>query len=344
MKQPFYMTVGGRLRRHQHSLVIERTDPEAPDAPPIRLPVPIEQVSAVYALGEVDLNAKLVGLLARHGVLLHFFDYYGNYTATLYPRPRQLSGRLHVLQATHYLRPKRRLRLVRSVLDVALANMRRVLLYYRRSPADAQALEAAAATLAECRARLRDTTAQEALLGLEGHARHVYYGAWNALGLAGTPFAFIRRTRRPPGDPLNALISFGNSLCYTTVLRQLHQTALDPTISYLHEPADRRFSLALDLSELFKPVLVDRAILRLLRTGRLTARHFTPREGGVYLNEVGRRRFVEHWDERLQRTFHHRELDRPVRYEEWIRMAAHALVNHLNDPLPHPFRTFRLRW
>ena len=345
MKQPFYMTVGGRLRRRRHSLVVERSDPEAPDAPPLRIPVPIEQVSAVYALGEVELNAKLVGLLARHGVLLHFFDYYGHYTATLYPRAGQLSGRLHVLQAAHYLRPKRRLHLARAVLDVALYNMLRVLKYYRRAPADAAALEAACDALTGCRARLRQAPDPDALRGLEGQARAVYYRAWNAaLGLDAGPFAFTRRSRRPPADPVNALISFGNGLCYAAVLQQLYRTALDPTIAYLHEPGDRRFSLALDLSELFKPVLVDRSILRLLHSGRITERHFEPREGGVYLNEVGRRRFVEHWDERLQRTFHHRELDRPVRYESWIHMACHALVRHLNDPEPQPFRHFKMRW
>ncbi len=347
MKQPFYMTVGGRLRRHRHSLVIERTDPETPDGPPLRLPVPVEQVEAIYAFREIDLNSKLVGLLARHGVLLHFFDYYGHYTATLYPRAAQISGRVHVLQAAHYLRPRRRLRLARALARAALANMRRVLRYYRnRLPEDAQTpLDEAARLLREHRDRLSEAADVGEIFGLEGAARAAYYQAWNALpGLGDGPFRFTRRTRRPPQDPLNALISFGNTLCYALVLQKIYQTALDPAIAYLHEPGDRRFSLALDLSELFKPLLVDRTILTMVRSGRIRERHFKPHNGGVYLDETGRRRFLEHWDRRLQRTFFHKPLKRRVRYDELPLMACHELLRHLNDPKNHPFKGFHMKW
>jgi len=347
VKQPYYLTVGGRLRRRRRSLVLERADPDAPeDAPPKRLPIPIEQVDALYALGEVDLNSKLVGLLARHGVLLHFFDYYGNYTATLYPRAGQLSGRLHVLQAAHYLRPKRRLCLARAFARAALFNMRRVLRYYRRRlPEDARRrLDEACRLLGDQRDRLAHASDVDEVFGLEGAARNAYYRAWNALpGIGEGPFAFTRRSRRPPRDPLNALISFGNTLCYAAVLQKIYHTALDPTIAYLHEPGDRRFSLALDLSEIFKPLLVDRTIFSLIRTGRLTEKHFEPHEDGVYLNETGRRRFVEHWDRRLRQTLFLEESGRRVRYDELLLLACHELIRHLNDPEAHPFTGFRLK-
>ncbi len=347
MKQDFYLTVGGRLRRHRHSLVLEHSDPDAPDGPPLRRPVPIEQVEALYALSEVDLNSKLVGLLARHGVLLHFFDYYGNYTATLYPRAGHLSGRLHVLQAAHYLNPKRRLRLARAFVRGALQNMYRVLNYYahRLLPDTSPRLDEGLTRLMDARRALRTALDVPSLMGIEGSARQAYYRAWNGLpGIGDTDFAFTRRSRRPPADPINALISFGNSLCYALVLQALYRTALDPTLSFLHEPGDRRFSLALDLAELFKPVLVDRTLLSLIRRGQLTSYHFAPRHGGVYLNEAGRRRFLEHWECRLKQTFHHRELGRSVRYDELPLLACHDLIRHLNEPRKHPFRGFRLRW
>ena len=145
------------------------------------------------------------------------------------------------------------------------------------------------------------TTTIPTLMAVEGRIRERYYQLWTLfLGKeVATRFPFNKRERRPPSNELNALISFGNSLCYTTVLRQIYRTALDPTIAYLHEPGDRRFSLALDLAEVFKPLLVDRMIFRLLKTGEVTPRHFEKHLGGCYLSEAGRKVVVAHWDERL---------------------------------------------
>src|SRR5690606_389108 len=126
-------------------------------------------------------------------------------------------------------------------------------------------------------------------------------------------------------------------------VKALYRTALDPTLSYLHEPGDRRYSLALDLAEVFKPLLVDRALFRLLKTGRLKPKHFEGRLGGVYLTESGRRRFVEAWDERLRRTVRHRGLGRHVSYERLVRLDAYRLVRHLTDPAD-PYRGFRAWW
>ena len=169
--------------------------------------------------------------------------------------------------------------------------------------------------------------------------------AWPALlGEAAAAFPFERRERRPPSNEMNALISFGNALCYSATLRQIYRTALDPTISYLHEPGDRRFSLALDLSEIFKPLLVDRAIFRLVKTGAITPKHFESRLGGVYLSDKGRRVFVGHWDERLRQTVQHRTLDRKVSYERLIRLECYRLVRHLCDPQADPYAGFKMWW
>ena len=181
-------------------------------------------------------------------------------------------------------------------------------------------------------------------MAAEGRARDAYYRAWPAvLGPAAAAFPYDGRTRQPPSNALNAAISFGNALCYATCLKALYRTALDPTISYLHEPGDRRYSLALDLAEVFKPLLVDRAIFRLIKTGQLQPGHFEPRLGGVYLTDAGRRRFVEAWDDRLRRTVRHRGLGRHVSYERLVRLDAYRLVRHLTDA-GDPYQGFRAWW
>jgi CRISPR-associated protein Cas1 len=311
------------------------------------VPFPVESAESIYCFGEIDVNAKLVTFLAQNEVPLFFYDYYGNYTAALYPRAHLLSGRLKVAQVEHYLCDDARLTLARAFVTAACYNILRVLKYYAsRLNGDAAAdVNAACAEIEAQQPAIATASDVPTLMGIEGHSRNRYYRAWPALlGEAGAAFPFNRRERQPPSNELNALISFGNSLCYSACLRQLYRTALDPTVSYLHEPGDRRFSLALDLAEVFKPLLVDRAIFRLVKTGQLQSKHFEERLGGVYLKEAGRKVFVEHWDERLRQTIRHRHLGRKISYERLVRLDAYRLVRHLCDPKNDPFEGFKMWW
>ena len=357
MKRPYYIFSSGRLRRRQNTLLLERKieasapsdDPFAPAAEPSveRIPFPIEQVESLHVFGEVDINTKLITFLSQQAVPVFFFDYYGNYTATLYPREPIISGRLRVEQVRHYLNRKRRLIIARAFVDAALFNILRVLKYYstRLTGPDGEAIAKAITGIEAEHETLLDVNDIPTLMGVEGRSRDLYYRAWpHILGNEADAFLFEKRERRPPSNEINALISFGNALCYGGVLRQIYRTALDPTVSYLHEPGDRRFSLALDVSEVFKPLLVDRGIFRLIKTREITPRHFEQRLGGVYLNETGRRRFVEHWDERMKTTIKHRGLGRNVSYERLIRLECHRLVRHLSDPKNDPYKPFKMWW
>ena len=109
------------------------------------------------------------------------------------------------------------------------------------------------------------------LMGVEGNMRRMYYEGFN---LIIDDFEMGSRTKQPPGNEVNALISFGNMMCYSQCLRAIHQTQLNPTISYLHTPGERRYSLALDISEIFKPILVDRVIFKVLNKKMIQEKHF----------------------------------------------------------------------
>lgn len=327
----------------------ETSDDGRPSGEPTgeKIPFPVESVASIFCFGEIDVNSKLVSFLSQNEVPLHFFDYYGNYRATLYPKEHLLSGRLTVEQVRHYDDPAARMELARAFVDAAMANIRRVLSYYaaRSEGEDERALDAAISGIETLRDRADEAAATDELMGLEGRARRRYYQAWPAiLGEAGADFPFDRRTRQPPSNALNALISFGNTLCYTAVLNQLYHTALDPTVSYLHEPGDRRYSLALDLAEVFKPLLVDRAIFRLIKTRQIQPSDFEERLGGVYLSDSGRKTFVGHWDDRLRQTVKHRRLGRSVSYQRLVRLDAYRLVRHLCDPFNDPYDGFAMWW
>jgi CRISPR-associated protein Cas1 len=117
---------------------------------------------------------------------------------------------------------------------------------------------------------------------------------------------------------------------------------LNPTISYLHEPGARRFSLALDLAEVFKPVLADRMIFKLINNRQITEKDFAQDLNACYLNESGRRTILKEWDSRLQTTIEHRRLKRRVSYERLIRLECYKLVKHLTSV--EPYSGFRAWW
>jgi CRISPR-associated protein Cas1 len=133
----------------------------------------------------------------------------------------------------------------------------------------------------------------------------------------------------PPQNMLNSLISFGNSLMYATSLTEIYHTQLTPTISYLHEPGERRYSLSLDLSEIFKPIIVDRVIFKLVNNRIIKPEHFSEELNAIHLNEEGRKIFLTEYDQRLNMTIKHERLKRNITYQRLIRIDCFKLIKHL---------------
>jgi CRISPR-associated protein Cas1 len=168
----------------------------------------------------------------------------------------------------------------------------------------------------------------EQMMAIEGNYREQYYQAFDRI-IDEKNFVFEGRSRRPPLNRLNALISFGNSVLYTIALSEIYKTHLDPRIGYLHTTNFRRFSLNLDIAEIFKPILIDRLIFTLLGKKMITAKDFEKKLDGVILNEKGRRTFLEELEKRLTTTVKHRELGREVSYRRLIRMEVYKLQKHI---------------
>jgi CRISP-associated protein Cas1 len=201
-------------------------------------------------------------------------------------------------------------------------------------------LEAIQATITRLASLVPSQLAINDLMGIEGKMRERYYEAWRSILRDG--WTFERRVRRPPDNEVNALISFGNSMLYSVCVSELYRTQLTPTISYLHEPGARRFSLSLDLSELFKPLIVDRAIFRLINTKQLTEAHFDKSLEGCVLNDQGKRLFLGALEDRLGATIRHRRLGRNVSYRHLIRLECYKLIRHLSGI--ETYRAFRAWW
>jgi CRISPR-associated protein Cas1 len=215
MKKTIYIFSSGELSRKDNTIYFENDEG--------RRFIPVEDTGEIMIFGELDLNKKLLEFLSVKEITLHFFNYHGYYMGSFYPREHLNSGYMTLKQAEHYLDEEKRLIIAQELVRGASKNIRQVLKYYhgREKNVDSKikAVENLLASIEECKEI-------SALMALEGNIRDHYYQAFDEI--VGNPdFAFQVRSRRPPKNFLNTLISFGNSLMYTICLSEIYKTHLE---------------------------------------------------------------------------------------------------------------------
>lgn len=324
MKQPIYIFSDGTIKRRQNTLAFQDSDGK-------KKYVPVENTSELHIFGEVDINKRLLEFLTQNEILVHFFNHYGYYIGSYYPREHYNSGCLILNQAEHYLDEEKRMVLARLFVVGAFENMKRVLQYYHRRASDLQDVIDA---LDGAKDSVVDQTSIDTLMAVEGNAREIYYGAFDRV-LKQEAFSFGKRSRRPPQNRLNALISFGNSMMYVLALSEIYRTHLDPRIGFLHTTNFRRFSLNLDVAEVFKPVFVDRLIFTLINKQQIQEKHFSDAGGGIFMSEAGRKTFIREWEKRLRTTIDYPKLKRKVSYRRLVRLDLYKIEKHLLEDQPY---------
>jgi CRISPR-associated protein Cas1 len=359
MKRNYYIFSSGKLIRKQNTLYFEpgeNKEPEESEVPEeeieiddesgieteeidepkqiSRRPIPVEDIEAIYCFSELRFNTKFLNFIAQKQITLHLFNYYGYYSGSFYPREPFISGKLLVEQVNNYTDPVKRVCIAKKFVKGAADNILKNLQYYNAREKDMSVFIEKIKELIE---KIDPCTNVEELMGIEGNIHSLYYTSWNLI--IEDPMNFGKRERRPPTNPVNALISFGNSLVYTSVLSEIYKTQLNPLVSYLHQPGEKRFSLALDLAEIFKPLLTDRIIFALLNKKQLQEKNFSKELNYCYLNEEGRKIYMKEFDEKLKTTIKHRQLKKSVSYRHLIRLECYKLIKHiLNEKEYKPFQ------
>lgn len=307
-RKNYYILTNGILKRKENTLYFINKDGKRP--------LPIHAIYSIYAYSALSISSQVVNLLSKEGIPIHFFNKYGFYTGSFYPRETLLSGDLVIKQAKHFIDNEKRLKLATSFVEGAISNMNRILSYYNLN----NNMDALLQDLGSC-GKITE------IMNVEGRARAEYYKLLDKI--LPENFRIGERTRRPPQNMANALLSFGNSLLYSTIISEIYNTQLNPTISYLHEPFERRYSLALDISELFKPIIVDRLILYMIKKNIINSGDFEKDLNYSLLNENGKRKFITEYDKRLKKTIKHRKIGRKVSYKRLIRLECYKLIKHL---------------
>ncbi len=316
MKQSLYLFSNSTIKRKDNTLRIETGE--------ANIDRPVENVSDLYLFGEHTLNTKLLNFLSQNKIPVHIFNYYGFYSGSFFPREVYLSGHVTVQQAAHYLDPALRMEIAQKFLDAAASNILSNLTYYKNRDRD---VEKQIGSIKALKKKLKITSKPMEIMGIEGNIRDLYYSAFSKI--IRQDYDFKKRVYHPPDNFMNAMISFGNSLVYTTVLSEIYRTQLDPTISFLHEPGYRRYSLALDIAEIFKPILADRLLFSMLNKVELSEKDADQSVNHCYLKTTGRKKFLRKFDERMRKTIQHKTLKKPVSYQRLIRLDCYKLVKHI---------------
>lgn len=331
MKETIYIFSDGELVRKDNSLMFETKDGE-------KKYIPVENVREIFIFGEVDINKRLLEFLSQKEIMLSFFNYYGFYVGSYYPREHNNSGFAILKQAEYYLDNNKRIIIAQRFVEGAAKNGLKVLKYYNRRGKDLQEhIEKIESILPD----LVNYGEIPYLMQKEAEMKKEYYKAFDEI-IDSEDFKFLRRSKRPPIDRINAIISFSNSLIYTTVLREIYSTHLDPRIGYLHATNFRRFSLNLDIAEIFKPVIGDRTIFHVLNKNILSEKDFEKDLDRVYLNNKGKAKFIEALEERMSETIKLKKLDKQVSYRTLIRMEIYKLEKHIMGE--EEYQPFVMEW
>ncbi|HCC69470.1 MAG TPA: subtype I-B CRISPR-associated endonuclease Cas1 [Nitrospiraceae bacterium] len=325
MSRPYYIFSNGRIKRKENTVYIEN---EAGD----KKAIPVEDIDTIHLFGEVDLNTKLLNFLSQQNKTVHVYNYYGFYAGSFMPRDRNVSGELTVRQVEYYLDEEKRFFIALSFVEGAIFHMLRNLRGYSNTERFQELISRDLINACESKSISE-------LMGCEGRAKDAYYQAFNTI--LGHGFNLEKREKRPPDNPVNALISFANSMIYSTVLSEIYHTQLNPTVSYLHEPRERRYSLSLDIAEIFKPLIADPVIFKLVNNNMIKLDDFEEDVNWCYMNENGRKTFLKEYDQKLSTTIKHRRMKRNVSYRTIIRLECYKLIKHLlGDEVYSPFKAW----
>lgn len=317
MSDIYYLVKSGTLSKSSGTLVLKNENE--------KIEIPVENVDMLAVFGNVTFTTPAISLLAEMKIPAVLFSERGFYISSIFPDNYLQSGFVLVKQVEHSMDFSKRLVLAKSFVKGAYMNMRKVV---QRS---------GAGKLQNYDSKIDSAGSIEELMGIEGNIHIEYLSVLD--NKFPEKFKINGRSRRPPGNNVNAMMSYLYSVLYGVVTSEILRTHLNPSISYLHQPSERRSSLALDVAEIFRPIICDRVIMKLVNLKMVNEDDFIF-DNGVLLNERGRRKILEGFDEKMRETVYLRSLGRNVSLHRMIRLELYKIERHvMGDMIYKPYVT-----
>jgi len=326
MRHPLYLLEQGtRLKREGRRLLVVRDEE-------VLARVSVLQVSQVIVFGNVDITTPALKLLLDEGIEVVLLSQRGRFYGRLVGAESG-HGKLRVAQVLRSRDASFALEVARRIVQAKIQHMRRLLQRhgYRR-PAIQPNVHEALQALGQAHDQAARCRTLNSLLGVEGSATGRYFRTFRLLLHAEWPFE--GRRRRPPTDPVNVLLSFGYTILQQNVLGAVLTAGLDPYVGFLHQMAYNRPSLALDLMEPFRPLIVDSVVLRCINNEIVRLVDFTTNDDPtrpIMLGDEGKRRYIRELEYRLTQPFKHPATGEQVTYRRLFLLEAYALARVLTD-------------
>jgi CRISP-associated protein Cas1 len=284
--------------------------------------VPAQTIEQVVLMGNPQVTGDALVYALELGMPVHYLSSFGKYLGSALPGYSR-NGKLRLAQYALYLNPDRRLALVKAIVAAKIHNQHAVL--YRHGQPDNP--------LKQRKKQVEAQTSLDQTRGIEGIAAREYFACWQTM--LGEAWTFTQRTRRPPTDPVNSLLSFGYGLLRVQVTAAVHLAGLDPYIGYSHEVHHGQPALVLDLMEEFRPLIADNVVLAVLNNREIQPKDFTESLGAYQLSDDGRKRFLQAFERKMNDEFKHPVFDYRCTYRRAIELQARLLSRHLQEEIPY---------
>lgn len=258
--------------------------------------MPIEQIESIVSVGSCRFNSRLLYFLSRNRIPLHVINYRGSYSGSFYPVNGVKSSPALLAQALAFSNKAKRLEIAKSIVDAAAVNTLKNLAYYNnRGRYFSESID----IIEELKNLIPDAETVEELLGIEGCIKRNYYSAWKDIFLYHVPFS--KRERNPAPDFINAMISYGNAVLYSFVGNLIYLSKLYPELGYIHSPGENKLSLVYDLADIYKPVIVDRAIFKMVNKNIISEKDFFSKRGASIMKKETKRTFTLELENRFKK-------------------------------------------
>jgi len=330
MDHDYYIVNDGILTKRDFTILFENEEK--------KFYIPVETSDSINIYSNIELSANFIELLNHHHLNLNIFNQYGVYLGSFYANNQRNRMKCLVKQVEIYQDEKKHLDYAKKLEMASLHNLRCTLRYHQKQHAS-EMLKENIEDLSKSIKNMNEAGSVSELLLLEARSRQKYYQCFNEM-LHNDEFHFVQRTKRPPKDPLNAMISFGNVYLYQKIAQMIYKTSIDIRISFVHSAYKRYENLNLDLADVFKPIIVDRVICTLINKKMISAgQHFEKQEkDGIYLTKEGKRIFLQELNRKMQQIItvdHQQYTYERLLYQEVRNLERSLLENEKYKPFKY---------
>lgn len=352
MKQNIYLFSDTLIKRKDHSIICEkicRAENEAEEdtwdeyekeeyilGEDLEIPaedkkyIPVESIESILAFGSVRFNSRFLYFLSQNQIPLHVFSFKGNYAGSFLPAERQNSGSILVGQVLLFRNQLKRLEIAKQFVLSAISNAQANLKYHLNRGA---VLEDYVDQLNEMSEYVNRADSINELMGLEGNAKKCYYDSWKKI--FNYPIDFSARIKNPPNNLINALISYGNMIVYSVCLNEIYHTRLYPEIGFLHEPGESKLSLSYDIAEIFKPLITDRAIFKVINKNMISESDAFTKNRRCILKKSARITFAQEIENKLLTKIQIEGKEKRITYRRLIREECYKLLNYITNQVKY---------